>query len=355
MPAEPPVRKTVTKPMAASAKLTAKSKAKPAAPKAPAVKVKLQKPVVDMIKWMNESGDLATELRLGAVAIPLSAISTNDCMEILQAALEFPSSRRDPIGFVKEAAKAVAAQAETQRYEQQQEDAAMSFEHLRESVHVDPMETWNTGGKEKTLVKASCPMLPDEVSNQVFELCSKGLLPMETDSDKLGAFLHFLGEGPSLELLVELSQKPADDATEPAAYITKAANSILVAERGSPFAMRLSKRLRWMQANLGFLEPLRLSEAAFELSWLGEPAALQVVKRMAKGASEGHLFAEPTEWLKTAARRLTGEEKEEEPSKVLTGEEKEAEPSKVLTGEEKEKEPSKVLTGEEKEKEPSKV
>jgi len=317
MPAEPPIRKTVDKAAAKTvAKLTAKSKAKPAAPKAPPVKVKLQKPVVDMIKWMNESGDLGAELRLGAVAIPLSAICTDDALEILQAALEFPSSRRDPTGFVKEAAKEIAAQAETQRHEHQQEDAAVSFEQLRESVHVDPMETWTSGGKEKALVKASCPMLPDEVSNQVFELCSKGLLPESTDSDKLGAFLAFLGEGPSLELLTEVSQKPADDATDPAAYITKAANPLLVAERGSPFAVRLSKRLRWMQANLGFLEPLRLSEAAFELAWLGEPAALQVVKRMVKGASEGHLFAEPTEWLKMAARRLSGEEKEEEPSKA---------------------------------------
>jgi len=312
MGAESLVQKTLNKAKAKgaatpSAKLVAKAKTPAKPPPPPKVKVKLAKPVIDMIKWMNDSGELGTELRLGAVAVQLAAISQDDALEVLEACFDFPSGRKEPIGFVKEAAKELAAQAEAAKAVQAQCVEMAQEETMRQDLNEASVENWAEMGPEKALVVGKCPEFPEQLEDKVIELCGRGLLQNDTFSDRLGSFLAFLGEQPALDVLSDLSNAMVDTNTKQ--FILSAANPILVAERGSAFAMRISQRIRWMNCKLGFGSPLDLSAAAYELAWLGEPAALQVLKRMTMAAATGHVFADPTDWICGESRALCGEER----------------------------------------------
>jgi len=331
MPADPPVKRTIDKANAPKAgapkvgatkaaapppkaKLAAKAKVAPkaAAPKAPAVKVKLTKPVVDMIKWMNEHGEMGKELRLGAVAVLLAALSPDDALDVLEACLDFPSGRKDPIPFVKEAAKELALQAEANKSVLVAQEHNADEDTLCERLNEDNIVDWTVQGEESKMVVGRCPPLSPGVLEHVDRLTHVGALPKTVESDKLGAFLAFLSEGPAIDILSDFEDGPAIDPKE---FIVRAAAPILTADRGSDFARRVSQRMRWMNFNLGFLSPLEVSQAAYELAWIGERAALQVLKRMVKGATVGHLFADPTEWICKESRILSGEEKRAEPIK----------------------------------------
>lgn len=84
----------------------------------------------------------------------------------------------------------------------------------------------------------------------------------------------------------------------------KACGALIESMRGTFFATRLSRRIRWMNGNLNFANPLDIGRAAAALAGLGETAALLVLKRLAREVCEGAKVEKPTDWVADVARRV---------------------------------------------------
>ncbi|CAE8709013.1 unnamed protein product, partial [Polarella glacialis] len=87
-------------------------------------KVKLSKAVAARVRELNESGSLQGDLRLGAVAKPLSELSEEVALEVLEGLLESAAGIADPTTFVAEAARAFKAQEQEQEEEWPEEAEA---------------------------------------------------------------------------------------------------------------------------------------------------------------------------------------------------------------------------------------
>eukprot|EP00408_Alexandrium_pacificum_P045494 CAMPEP_0171252970 /NCGR_PEP_ID=MMETSP0790-20130122/51451_1 /TAXON_ID=2925 /ORGANISM="Alexandrium catenella, Strain OF101" /LENGTH=88 /DNA_ID=CAMNT_0011720759 /DNA_START=92 /DNA_END=355 /DNA_ORIENTATION=+ len=69
--------------------------------------VKVKKSIVDKIAALNKSGVLAAELRLGAVAVPLTELEDEEaCLTLLQGLEDQAAEIEDPTAWLKEACKA---------------------------------------------------------------------------------------------------------------------------------------------------------------------------------------------------------------------------------------------------------
>lgn len=302
--AKPPLQKTIEK----------------AAPKAKAaVKVKLTKPVVDRVKWLNDCGVLEQELRLGAVATRLAELSQADALDVLQAVLDDPSGREDPITWVREAAKALADASKEEQLDSGDGPAAGDVSGQPQPSE-DALGGLLSGGidddddrevRDELAVAEDAakaldarPVLPEEVYWHAEEMRKKGVLRVQLEPAKMGALLAILGPLPAIEVLNDLEGSKTKGNEAQSKFLVDTIGKVMESMRGTQFAVRLSRRIRWMNENLGLPSPLHIGQAALALAGLGEAAALLVLKKIVRIISTGEELEKPTEWIVETARKV---------------------------------------------------
>lgn len=308
----------------AAVKPSAKAAAgKAAAGKAKApVKVKLTKRVVDKVAALNADGRLSQELRLGAVGVRLAELSEADALEVLDAVLDDPSGRDDPITFVRIGCKALQ---DEKKIATEREAQAIEAGHMDDNIGCamdrnsnDPFNDshFDMGGdalnepdeleEAQVLVKDFRVSVPEEVEARAADLRKHGKLKVQLESDaKCSAVLSILGELPALEVLNEAAEACGDKSVgEQVDFITDMAGSVVESMRGTIFATRLSRRVRYMNACLGFAAPLHMGRVVEALGVIGEDAALLVLKRLVRHVADDTLREDPTEWVVEHARMV---------------------------------------------------
>ncbi|CAE8615061.1 unnamed protein product [Polarella glacialis] len=266
-------------------------------------KVKLSKAVAARVRELNESGSLQGDLRLGAVAKPLSELSEEVALEVLEGLLESAAGIADPTTFVAEAARAFKAQEQEQEEEWPEEaeaEAEAGAEGWGEAEEWAPGPvTGHDDGDFEAEFSGPAPKLPAEVKAAVSKLNSGGALVEQLDIDRVQRALAHLSEKVALATLKDLEEN-CDTIDKPNAWVFSTVRRTLTAGRKDVDMTKLIKRVRWINNNVSLAFPLHIGNVLDILHPIDPDDAMEILKYLVEKCAE---IESPQSWLRRAAAR----------------------------------------------------
>mmetsp|Transcript_43139 Transcript_43139/g.91970 ORF Transcript_43139/g.91970 Transcript_43139/m.91970 type:complete len:507 (-) Transcript_43139:108-1628(-) len=303
-------------------------KPKQAAPAASGLQqVTIKKSVRDRIQTLNSTGELQQELRLSAVARPLSRLDEKVALSVLNTLHEAAASVEDPIAFVREKVavaerKAAAADAKAKgAHKGQKEIKKDERGKLPESIKVGSGKAMGKGnGKPRKLQRAdgeaasagaegeaeaqeseapgeSEVVKKETVKQRVERLNQSGLLAENLPLKLMREFEKMVGSKVLFSILRDLEGRAAEieiPFTWVRAQVRRRCGKVLVhvdeLNRGGPGKMDL-------------LAPIEIDAVREPLALIPEAVAFQILQELEARIME---IKDPTSWIIEKARRKVG-------------------------------------------------
>lgn len=241
--------------------------------------VKLKKKVAERIRKLNADGCLIAPLRLAAVATPLSALSEEDALSVLDT-LEVPAEEgggehvADPTAWIVSAARGAA------------EQAAMEEEQWS---RWDEKETKRAG----ELLK----FLPEPVLERIRSINRTVPLAEPVKISQVAGPLSAAGETKAMKILEELVTG-ADEIGEPSFWVLRKARY----KAGAVMA-RVDIMNRGSAGLMDLISPMDVERVRVALSMIQKEDALALLQELQEKA---HEVEDPTEWVEHAVEKRSG-------------------------------------------------
>eukprot|EP00928_Gymnodinium_smaydae_P062741 TRINITY_DN46532_c0_g1_i1.p1 TRINITY_DN46532_c0_g1~~TRINITY_DN46532_c0_g1_i1.p1 ORF type:complete len:571 (-),score=118.30 TRINITY_DN46532_c0_g1_i1:131-1780(-) len=236
-----------------------------------AKKVKLKKSIIDRIKNINDEANLSKPIKVGAVAVSLSALEEADALEVLDSLIDNIEEGMNATSWVVSAAK------ERMAWKEWESDQWAAWEAAEEKGARDRYNE-----------------LDEIVLQKVKELNRSGTLEEPLSLVHIAGPLALLTPKSALKILRKLEDK-GKPIYRPSAFVSR-----IALNWATPVMERVAELNKGGAGRMDLISPLHASRVRDALTMIPERTALKILKSLEDNAMD---IEDPTAWVLEAAKK----------------------------------------------------